>query len=195
LNVNAELCNGRHEMRWTLLATAVAASILVGASAAGAAAPPGFPAGNPLGPPITLTFPKPGQVLFFSVAVSGHLKPGAKMGKLTPIAYGHPSPDERLAGGMTKPKTKGGKTTFTFYFAIKNIGTKRVLSRVRLAAPPQVDVFGNPVVWLDIGFGPPVRVTCAEMKKVRAFLAFLDAIYGLGDTPDEMWAGALSSCP
>jgi hypothetical protein len=174
---------------------AVSALMLFGASAASASPPRGFPSGSPLGPPITLKFPAPGKVSFFSVAVSGHLKPGAKMGKLTPIAYGHPSPDERLAGGMTRPKTKGGKTTFTFYFAIKNIGTKRLLSRAGLAAPPQVDVFGNPVVWLDVGFGPPVRVTCAEMKKARAFLAFLDAIYGMGDTPDEMWSGALSSCP
>lgn len=182
-------------MRRAILATAVAASILVGGSAASAAPPPGFPAGSPLGQPITLTFPKPGQVLFFSVTVSGHLKPGAKMGKLTPVAYGHPSPDERLAGGMTKPKTTGGKTTFKFYFAIKNIGTKRVLSRVGLAAAPQVDVFGNPVVWLDVGFGPPIKIDCAQMKKARAFLAFMDAIYGMGDTPDEMWTGALSSCP
>lgn len=167
----------------------------MGGSTANAAAPPGFPSGSPLGQPITLIFPKPGQVLFFSVAVSGHLKAGAKIGKLTPIAYGHPNPDERIAGGMTKPKTEGGKTTFTFYFAIKNIGTKRVLSRVRLAGPPQVDIFGNPVVWVQIGFGPPVRMTCAEIKRARAFMAFLDAIYGPGDTASEMWDGALSSCP
>ncbi|HEY2073581.1 MAG TPA: hypothetical protein VGG88_08405 [Gaiellaceae bacterium] len=182
-------------MRRATLSMVVAALLLVSASAAGAAPPPGFPAGNPLGPPITLPFPAPGKVSFFSVAVSGHLKPGKTMGKLTPIAYGHPSPNERLAGGMTKPKTTAGKTTFTFYFAIKNIGTKRVLSQVGIAPPAQVDVFGNPVVWVDVGFGPPVKMTCAEMKKYFAGLAFFYAIYSFGDTPAEMWRGALSSCP
>jgi hypothetical protein len=182
-------------MRRAILTSAVAVSVILGGSSASAAPPPGFPTGSPLGSPITLKFPAPGQVLFFSVAAGGQLKAGAKLGKLTPVAYGHPSPDERLAGGMTKPKTSGGKTTFKLFFAIKNIGTKRVLSRTGLAAPPQVDIFGNPVAWVNIGFGPPVKMTCAEMRKYLAGLAYLYAIYSFGDTPDEMWSGALSNCP
>ncbi|MFL5912919.1 MAG: hypothetical protein ACJ768_20425 [Gaiellaceae bacterium] len=170
---------------------AVLAALAVTGSAAGA---PPVPTGSPLGPPITIPLPKPGKVSFYSVTVTGKLKPGAKP-TLAPIGYGRPDPNVRLAGGMTKPKTRNGTTTATFYFAIKNIATARVLSGTAIAPPPQVDVFGNPGVWTQIGFGPREFVTCAEMKKIRRSLAFLWSIYSFGDTPEEMWAGGLSSCP
>lgn len=171
---------------------------LVLAGPAGATAPkpppPHFPAGQPLGPPITLGWPKPGQVEFFSVTATGTLKPGAKP-TFQPIAYGHPSTNERIAGGATKPKTAGGKTTITFVFAIKNIGTSRRAAGVDTAPTPQVDVFGNPAVWVNLLFGPTQPLTCAQAKKYYKSLAFLWAVYSFGDLPADMWAGALKSCP
>ncbi|MBV8479009.1 MAG: hypothetical protein JOY72_01775 [Actinobacteria bacterium] len=183
-------------MRRAALVSAIAGVAFLCASGVGAAPPPpNFPSGQPLGPPITLKFPNPGQVLFFSVSVTATLKPGDQVEKLTPIAYGHPDPNERLAGGMTKPVTTGDTTTFKFYFAIKNISTKRKTAAVGGEPPPQVDIFGNPLLFAAIEMGVPVPVSCADIKAAYHTLQFLYAVLGFGDKALEMWSGALSSCP
>jgi hypothetical protein len=165
------------------------ALVLAGSAAA---APPPLPTGQQLGPPFRLPWPKAGQVEFVSVTVTGALKPGAKP-TLSPIMYGRPPSNARVAGGKTKPVTKGGKTTVKFYFAIKNISTSRRL--VRDSAPtPQADIFGVPTDWVDVNVAAPVLVTCLQIKAVLRHLAIMYSMYSFGDPPQEMWQGAMRYC-
>ncbi|HEY2542604.1 MAG TPA: hypothetical protein VGH92_06080 [Gaiellaceae bacterium] len=168
---------------------AVAAALVLAATAAAG----GPPTGQPLGPPINLPWPKPGKVAFVSVVLTGVLKSGAAP-TLQPVAYGRPSTDERLAGARTKPKTVGGTTKVTFYFAIKNIATARRLARGRIAPPPQVDIFGNPVQWVSVKENLPVILNCLRIKAALLAAVQLYDIYSFGDTPKEMWDGALKFC-
>ncbi|HSX22446.1 MAG TPA: hypothetical protein VLE97_06675 [Gaiellaceae bacterium] len=166
--------------RWAVIASLAA---LVAAAAASAGGPP---SGLPLGKPVALPTPVPGKATLEKVVFSGVVAAGHKP-TLTPVGYGRPPANLRVASKETKPATKNGRTSITYYFINADV-SKRSLNRASGGA--EVTFIGDPAGWADVKIITSAVHRTEGCVGVKATLKFLYArvIYGNpGDQAAAMW--------
>lgn len=153
---------------------------------AGAASAAGPPMGAPLGQPVALPTPAAGQATLEKVVFSGVVKAGHKP-TLTPVGYGPPPANLRVASKETKPVTTNGRTSITYYFINGDV-SKRALSRASGGA--EVTFIGDPTAWQDIRETTSrirYKYGCGEVKD-HLRLLYARVIYGNpGDQAAAMW--------